>query len=63
MLICCTFVSNALLAQSVKFGANNIKVLCSRLIRTKFHFLFGMLSLFKQFAYIHCIKNVNFEYI
>ena len=56
MLICCTLVSNAPLDQSVDRGANNNKVICSRLIRTNFHFLFGMLPLFNQFAYIHCIK-------
>ena len=31
MLICCTIVSNAPLAQSVECGANNSMVLCSRL--------------------------------
>ena len=59
MLICSTFVSNGPLAQLVERGANNLKVLCSRLIRTRFHFLFGLLSLFKSFGYIHCIKHVN----
>ena len=42
-----TFVSIGPLAQSVERGANNGKVLCSRLIRTRFDFLFGLLSLFK----------------
>ena len=47
MLFWSTFVSNAPLAQSVDRGANNGKVACSRLIQTRFHFLFGLLSLFK----------------
>ena len=47
LLICGTFVSNGSLGQSVERGSNNGKVLCSRLIRTRFHFLFGLLSLFK----------------
>ena len=48
MLICSTFLSNGLLAQSVERGANKVKVLvCSRLIRNRFHFLFGLLSFFK----------------
>ena len=47
MLICSMFVSNGPLAQSEERGANNGKVLCSRLMRTRFHFLFGRLSLFK----------------
>ena len=38
MLICATFVSNAPLAHLVERDANNGKVVCSRLIRTKFHF-------------------------
>ena len=46
MLICSTFVSNDSLAQSVERGANNSKVVCSGIIRTRFHFLFGLLSLF-----------------
>ena len=46
ILICSMFVSNDPLAQSVERGANNGKVLCSRLIRTRFRFLFGLLSLF-----------------
>ena len=46
-LIWNTFVSSSQLAQLVERGANNSKVLCSRLIRTKVHFLFGLLSLFK----------------
>ena len=46
MLISSTFVSNDSLAQSVKRGANNGKVMFSGLIRTRFHFLFGLVSLF-----------------
>ena len=38
---------NGLVAQSVERGTNNGMVLCSRLIRTRFHFLFGILFLFK----------------
>ena len=41
-----TFVSGGPLAQSVERGANNGKDLFSRLIRNRFHFLFGLLSLF-----------------
>ena len=41
------FESNGPLAQSLERGANNGKVVCSRLIRTRFHFLFGLVSLFK----------------
>ena len=63
MLICCTFISNGALAQSVERGANNGKVLCSSLRRTRFHFLFGLLSLFKKFEYIHCINNVILKHI
>ena len=63
MLICSTFVANAPLAQLVERGANNGKVVCSRFIRTRFHFLFGLVLLFKTFAYNHCIKTVNLEYI
>ena len=59
MLICSAYVSNGPLAQLVERGANNRKVLCSRFILTRFHFLFGLLSLFKSFGYIHCIKHVN----
>ena len=33
--------------QSVERGANNAKVVCSRLIRTRLHLSFGLLSLFK----------------
>ena len=47
MLFWNAFVSNAQLAQSVERGANNGKLLCSRLIRSSFHFLFGLFSLFK----------------
>ena len=35
------------LAQSVERGANNDAVVCSRHIRTRFVFLFGLVSLFK----------------
>ena len=45
MLICSMLVSDGPLAQSVERGDNNGKVVCSRLIRTSFHFLFGLLSL------------------
>ena len=48
MLICCTFVSSGKLAQLVERDASNGKVACSRLTRTIFHFLFGLLSLFKN---------------
>ena len=57
------FVSKAPLAQWVKRGTNNGKVMCSRLIRIRSHFLFELLSLFKHLAYIHCIKIVNLECI
>ena len=50
MLICSSFVSNGPLTQSVELGANNDKVVCLRLIRTRLHFLFGLVSLFK---YLH----------
>ena len=50
------FVSNGPIAQSVEHGANNGKVLCSRLIRTRFNFLSGLLSPFNYFAYIQCLK-------
>ena len=40
VLIGSTFVSSSHLAQLVERDANNSKFLCSRLIRTKFHFLF-----------------------
>ena len=63
LLIWNTFVSSGLLAQSVERGPDNGKVRCSRLKRTGFHFLFGIVSLFKWFAYIHCTKIVNLEYI
>ena len=46
MLSCSAFVSNGTLAQSVERGANNGKVVCSGLIGTGFHFLFGLFSLF-----------------
>ena len=45
------------LTQSEERGANNGRVLCSRLTRTRSHFLYVLLSLFKKFAYIRCIKN------
>ena len=44
-----SFVSNGPLAQSVERGANNHnngKVVFWRLIRTRFHFSLGLLSLF-----------------
>ena len=43
-LICSTFVTNGALVQSVERGTDNGKVLCSRLMQTRFHFLFGLLS-------------------
>ena len=55
MLCCNKFVSNGPLTQSVERGANEGRVMCSRLIRTRFYFLFGLLSLFKKFAYIQCL--------
>ena len=59
----CLIIINSPLAQSVYRGANNAKVVFSRLIRTRFHFIFGFVSLFKKFAYIHCFKNVILGYI
>ena len=41
------FVSGSPLAQLVERGVNNGKVESSRLIPSKFHFLFGSLSIFK----------------
>ena len=40
-----TFLSNGPLVKSVARGANNGKVVFSRSIRTRFHFIFGLLSL------------------
>ena len=40
-----TFLSNGPLTQSLDRGANNAKVVFSRSIRTRFHFIFGLLSL------------------
>ena len=40
-------ISENFIKMFVERGANNNNVLCSRLVRTKFHFLFGLLSLFK----------------
>ena len=38
---------------------NNASFMSSTLVRTRFHFLFGLLSIFKQFP---CgLKNVNLE--
>ena len=56
------FVSNGPIAQLVERAANNGKVLCSRLTRTRFRFLLALLFLFSQIAYIHCIKIVNLFY-
>ena len=39
-------IINGPLAQS-DYGANNAKVVFSRLIRTRLHFLFGLCSLYK----------------
>ena len=47
MVIWSTFVSGGPLAQSVERDAKKGKVLCSRLVRTNFRFLFGLLSLSK----------------
>ena len=47
VLILSPFVSSDLLAQLVERGANNAKVVSSRLLRTSFHFLSGLLSVFK----------------
>ena len=44
MLVCSTFVTNGTLAQLVERGTDNSKVLCSRLMQTRLHFLFGLLS-------------------
>ena len=63
MLICSTFASNGQIAQLLERGANNGKVLCSRILRTRIHFSYGLLSLFKYFAYIHYIKSVNLFYV
>ena len=40
-------MSSGTIAQWVERGVINGKVLCSRLKRDRFHFLFGLLSLFK----------------
>ena len=56
MLFWNAFVSNVQLAQSVERGANNGKVLCSRLIRSSFHFLFGLLSLFSSLRIFIALK-------
>ena len=47
MLSCSSFVSNAPLAQLVERDTDNCKVVCSRLTRARFHFLFGLLSPFE----------------
>ena len=52
-----------LVAQSVEHEAHNTKVMCSKLIRTRFHFLFGLFSVFNELAYIHCLKIINLEYV
>ena len=54
---------NALVAQSVKRGANNAKVMCLKLLRTRFHFLGGIISVFNEFAYIQCLKIINLEFV
>ena len=46
-IIYSSFVSNGPLAQSLERDASNDKVMVSRLIGTRFHFLFGLNSLFK----------------
>ena len=51
------------LAQSVECRANNTKVVCSTLIRTRFQFLCELISVFIEFAYIHCSKNITLEYV
>ena len=52
-----TFVSNAPSAQSVERGTNNAKVVCSRLIRTRFYFLFGLLSF--KVSWVHSLYKTN----
>ena len=47
MLSCSSLVSNAPLAQLVECGTDNGKVVCSRLTRAGFHFIFGLLSPFE----------------
>ena len=49
MLFWGTFVSNGPLVQSVERGTNDGKVVCSKLIPSRLHFLFGLLSIFKYF--------------
>ena len=56
MLILSPFVSSDLLAQLVERGANNAKVVSSRLIRTSFHDLSGLLSVFNKFVYNNRLK-------
>ena len=48
------------MAQSVERGANNAKVISSRLITTDFHFSCGLLSvIFKiNFAHINSLKTI-----
>ena len=55
------FYINGPLAQLVERAANNTKVMCSKLIRTRFHFLCGLFSVFNEFVYIHvhCLKIIN----
>ena len=40
-------MSSGPLAQSVEHGANDGEVVCSRLIQTRFRFLFGLVPSFK----------------
>ena len=54
---------NGPLAHSVECRANNTKVVCSTLIRTRFQFLCELISVFIEFAYIHCSKNITLEYV
>ena len=48
---------NGPLAQSVERGANNAKVMSSRLIRTRFPFLYGLLSLCTALKMLICING------
>ena len=54
---------NGPLAQSVERGANNVNITSAKLIRNSFHFLCGLISVFNEFACIHCSKITNREYV
>ena len=47
MIICSTLGSNSPLAKLESVNANNGKVVRSRIMRTRFYFLFGLVSLSK----------------